>query len=180
MSRRRPKGRRSFLSVYGAEELQAAVLAMKLADRDLRNDINRRARATMGPEWKAGLSQHLRGIPQQQVIVKGAKISTGNPPSITTATTKTKVGHGGGIIPVDQWPVWEYGVSQHYPHQYTRRSRSGRSHTVRRDVNAGAPPRRKNGYVIGPTLADLLPRLASLWVQTIVRTYMDALEQGSE
>lgn len=176
MARRgRAKGRRSLISaVEGPDEIRAAVLAMKRADKDLRKDINARTRATMGPEWTQGLADHVTRT-TDRVILAGARIAAGNPPQLVAGNSKRKVGRA--LVPVENWPLWEYGTNQHYRHEYTRRSKGGGTHTVKRDTMAGQRRRSRTGYVIGPTVATLLPRLASLWVQTIVRTYLDALDE---
>lgn len=173
MSRQRGRGgRKSLLSVYGSDQLQAAVLAMRAADKDLRRDINTRARAVMGPEWTKSLSARLTH-PSQRVITAGARIASGNPPQLVAGNSKRRIGRG--LIPSQHWAGFEYGAAT-YASPYERTSSKGVRHKVKRNTRAHLPGRTKRGHFIGPTVRDILPRLAALWVQTIIRTYLDALE----
>lgn len=162
----------------GPRELRAAVLAMKRADAEVRGDVSARLRAEMSPEWASMLAQHLTGLPQEKILLKGARIAAGNPPVLYAANSKRPVGRGGGMIPTEVWHAWEYGASTHKPRTYERRNRkSPGTHKVRRDTHAGLPARRENGRVIGPALAVFLPRVAAFWTQSVVKAFMDAAEK---
>lgn len=172
--RRRPKaqGRKSILSVHGSEQLQAAVLAVRAADKDLRRDLNARARAVMGPEWVKGLESRLVH-PAQRVVTAGARVAAGNPPQLVAGNSKRKIGRG--LIPVQHWAGFEYGAAR-YRSYYGRVSPRGRKHWLKRDTRAHLPARTKHGHIIGPAVRNIIPRLAALWVQTVIRTYLDAIE----
>lgn len=163
------------LSVGDApREIRAAVLAVKTADREIRNDLNRRTRAEFKPVWTQSLTSKVSGQdPRFNLLPAGAKIQAGNPPSFVTASTKKKVG---GLVAVENWAGFEYGANKAAVSQYERSSPLGRTHKVRRRVQTGHPKRLRKGRVIGPAVQELLPRLASLWVQTVIKTYLDAME----
>lgn len=161
----------------GPRELRAAVLALKAVDRDLRRDMNKRMRDTMNPVWKDTLAQHIGWAPEQ-VILKGARIAAGNPPALIAAGSTRPWRAGSTLTPRAHWHALEYGAGARGEFVgYERLSPQGRRHTVRRRTKAHLKPRRRNGYVIGPTVAQVLPRMASLFVQSVVRSVMDALEE---
>lgn len=160
----------------GPRELRAAVLAMRRADKEVRSDISERMRSVMSPEWAGELAQHLTGIPQEKVLMPGARIAPGNPPVLVAANSRRKIGRA--LIPTEVWPAWEYGSSTRKRTTYERRNRGGEgTHTVTRDTHAGLPAYRKNGRVIGPTVVRILPRVCAFWVQSVVRAFMDAAEK---
>lgn len=160
----------------GPRELRAAVLAMKRADKEIRADIGQQLRSVMSPEWAATLAQHHTGLPQEKILLAGARIAPGNPPVIVAANSRRRMGRA--LIPTDMWQAWEYGASTHKRTTYDRRNRSGSgTHQVTRDTRAGLPAFRKNGRVIGPAVARLLPRVCAFWVQSVVKAFLTAAEE---
>lgn len=159
----------------GPRELRAAVLAMRRADKDVRTDISQRLRSVMSPEWATLLPQFLTGIPQERMLVTGARIAPGNPPQIVAAGSTRKMGRA--LVPSSMWPMFEYGAGGHEPRTYDRRNlvAAGR-HKVTRDTRAGLPAFRKMGRVIGPAVVRFLPRVCAFWVQSVIKAFMDAAE----
>jgi hypothetical protein len=164
------------ISVYGSRELRAATLALKAAGRDLRRDIYARMRATMNPEWQDAVNRRTRTRLSQVTIGRKVQIKAGNPPVLMAATSTRRVSKkGGGLIPSVHWAGIEYGTNDPDAYsEYRRRSANGGSHRVRRRVMRHLPARSR-GRVLGPAVAEIAPRLASLAVQSIVRAYMDII-----
>ena len=166
------------ISARGVPQLRAAVLALKGADRDLRRAIYARMRDTMSPEWRDAVEHRTRTRIAQVTIGNKAQIKAGNPPVLMAATSKRRVSkRGGGLIPDVHWAGVEYGTSDPGAfHEYDRRSKNGGSHKVKRRVNRHLAGRSR-GRILAPAVAEIAPRLASLAVQSIVRTYMDILDR---
>lgn len=159
----------------GPRELRAAVLALRQLPTDVRRIVGQDMRTTMAPEWRGALAQAQR-IPQDAVLFAGARIGAGNPAELVTASGRRRVGRG--LVPLEHWPGFEYGASDHTPRAYTRNRAGYTQHTVRRDVLAGHPPRYRTGRVIGPTVRAILPRVAAYWTQSIIRAALEAAEKG--
>lgn len=165
------------MSVRGSRELKAAVLAVAQARRDVRNDLNRSTRQVMNEPWRAAVAAHASTDLDRQVIVKGARILAGNPPVAVAATSRRRL--KGGLIPVEDWHAVEFGASQGTTSTYPSRSPRGRAFTVHdRHTTRQLPTRSRSGRVAFAAVADIGPRLASLWVQQVVRTFYDAFERG--
>lgn len=161
----------------GSDQLKAAVLAVKGARRDVRNDLNRATRATMNEPWRQAVAAHATTDTDRKVIVRGARIVAGNPP-VAVAATSTRALHG-GMVPARDWPVIEFGADQGTRSTYRSRSRKGRAFTVHeRHTTRQLPARSGSGRVAFAALADLGPRFVSLWVQTVIRTFAEAYEKG--
>ena len=166
------------LSVKGNNTLKALVLAFKAADRDIRNTINRETRAKMSPVWKSMVELHATYAVDAAVIAKGAKIQAGNPPVATAATSKRAL--RGGLVPADTWQPIEFGaVAREKLTTYDRTSPKGTPHKVTRHTARQLPRRADKGRVAYPAFAAVAPRLAALWAQIVVKTYMDAADRAA-
>lgn len=153
---------------------QAAVLAMKAADRDLKRDINRATREEMNPVWRSLVSANATRPIDARVLGKGARIAAGNPPQAIAASSTRAL--SGGLIPADRWHPFEFGSHPEKVSTYTRTSTRGTRHTVTRHTRRQFRRRNPKGQVIMPAFAQIAPRMVSLWVQLIVRKYHEAAE----
>lgn len=164
------------LSVHGARELRAAVLAMRVARREVRNDINRATRQTFNPVWRQLVNDRARTSLDRRVLNTGVRVVAGNPPALVAAGSRRRL--PGGLVPAEQWQGVEFGANRDKVTTYRRRSPSGGTHTVRRHTARQLPARQRTGRVVFPAVADIAPRIASLWVQLIVRKFSEAVEKG--
>lgn len=169
------------LDVGDHRALQAAVLAMKAADRDIKNAINRATREEMNPVWRSLVEEHLMGagIMAGRVLGSGVRIAPGNPPVAKAAQGKRGQGKGRRVIPAEAYAAYEFGaVDRNQYSRYERKNRKGGGyHTVERRTMRHLTRRFPKGRVIYPAFAEIAPRMVSLWVQTIVRTYSEAAEK---
>jgi hypothetical protein len=162
------------VSVGDDRALQAAVLAFKVADRGLKKRINDATRQTLNQPWKQGITQRAATRLEQRVLVPGARIAAGNPPTFVAATSKRRL--RGGLVPDVHGAAVEFGAADDTT-TYDRRKPSGGTTSVTRHTARQLPRRRKTGPVMD-TAGELGGRAASLWVQLIVKTYYDAAESG--
>lgn len=156
--------------------IRAAVLALKAADRGLRSDINKATRVVMSPVWKELITRRSRTRRDRAVLAKGVRIKAGNPPAGIAANSSRAL--RGGLVPGQQWQVFEFGADPGRVTTYDRKSRNGGTHKVTRHTTRQLPGVSRTGHVVYPSLKAFVPRLVSLWVQTIVRTYHDAAEEA--
>ena len=188
------------LRVGDHEELQAAVLAMKAADRDLKRRINQATREKMNPVWQDIVKGNLFGdsVMAGKVLGAGVRIAAGNPPRAMAAQSGKNIGskpnrrgpsRTGRVIPREHYAMWEFGANRMAYSRYERNNpirpvrtpgrksrRTGGTHTVERRVMMHAPRRTPEGRVVYPAFAEIAPRMVSLWVQIIVKSYADAAE----
>lgn len=167
------------LSVRDSRELQASVLALKAADRELRGRINRATVEVGNQIWKPALEAHATRHLDTRVLAVGARVKGGNPPVAMAANSRRAVGRTRRLVPADRWPAFEFGANRDSYSRYTRVNRTaGGSHRVERRTMTGLPPRYRKGRVVFPAFADVAPRMVSLWVQIIVKAYNDAAERS--
>lgn len=132
----------------------------------------------MSPVWKDLINTRSRTRQTKAVINKGVRIKAGNPPAGVAAGSSRAL--RGGLKPAVQWPIFEFGTNDaNRVTTYDRRSKNGGTHKVTRHTTRQLPARARGGHVVYPTLRQFIPRLVSLWVQTIVRTYHEAAEEAS-
>lgn len=160
----------------GDERLRAAALVMKNSRRDVVREINTRTRTTLAPLWKALVETHATYAMDTAVLAKGARIRAGNPPVAIAASSRRRL--RGGLIPAEQYASREFGSNRDRVRTYDRRSKNGGTHKVTRHTARQLPPRYRKGRVVFPAFAEFAPRAAALWVQTVVRTIMDGVDQA--
>lgn len=156
-------------------ELRAAVLAMKRADKEIRSEISQDMRSVMSPEWKSEVTQGLTGAGRMEarMLLPGTRIAAGNPPTLIAASSSRRVGNG--LIPNEHAPGYEFGSHGTRISDVT----SSRGKKYKRHTTRHLPGYVKTGRVVYPAAARILPRVASYWVQSIIRAFMDAAETRS-
>jgi hypothetical protein len=162
------------ISVRDHRELTAVVLAFGRLENTLRTEINRQTRTTLGPIWTAEIGKHVRTRMDAKIMGAGAKVKAGNPPVLQAAQSTKAI--GGRLRPADDWQGWEFGSDKSKTSTYSRKSKKGGTHQVTRHASRQMPPRIRAGRVAYPSMAGTVPRLASLWVSTVVRSVHEAAE----
>jgi hypothetical protein len=156
----------------------AVALALKLVERQTRNDINRESRATLNPLWRSIVQLNATTEMDRRVLAKGARVAPGNPTVLIAASSKKAL--SGGLVPDDRATAaaFEFGSGErNRVKTYDRKNRSGSgSHRVKRHT-ARQMPVKNSGRVVYSSFAEIAPRLTSLWVQIVVRNIMKAHEE---
>lgn len=162
------------ISVFDSAPLQGVILALKGAEREVAAQIRKATRQMVEPVWRQEIAQHTTGRMENRVLVDTARAA------VTNQNVNLKAGHlskrlSGGAPAYLVAPLVEFGADPTWKHE--ARSTRGRSY-VRR-MGSRFRPRNLKGYVAYPTAADVIPRIASLWVQTTVRTFYELVEKGA-
>ena len=196
MGQRRRRGSRHPAAIIdivsGPDEFRLAAGLIALANRDHRRRIMQAQREWLGETWKTELdiNARLAGPRARRLILAGARVKAGNPPVLIAGNSKrpmSRRANGSGLTPIEGWRLAEWGTASTKQTTYERRSesggryvrprgRGGPTHEVTRNTLAGWPTS-KTGHVIGPTVRDVAPRILSYFIQTVVRTYLDALDR---
>jgi hypothetical protein len=127
---------------------------MQSADREIQSAIRQSTRAIAAPVWREELNARPASEQQSRMLVQTARVqASSNTITLTSAGSKRKA-LSGGATPFRLGKAYEFG------------SKRGR----------GMPGTKRGGYVVYPALADVAPRVISMWAQTVMRTVHDALE----
>lgn len=161
------------LDVRKSPELQAAILGMKRANKEIRLEIYKRARTELGGEWVPALQSRASSLAEQRVLVKGArtKVSTEGF-SMVAATSNKQL--SGGLVPSRDYAGFEWGARTRRE-TFSQRSPKGRRYEVTKMINRQFHGRQKEGQIVMESASKLGTRLVALWVKTIVETYRDAM-----
>lgn len=164
------------ISVFDSKILQATILAIRAANKDLQGEIRRFTKSELAPEWQAGLASRASTALESRVLVDTARVTVSNQ-NITLKSASVGKSLSGGLQPkLDYAPV-AFGADPAKVAAYETHSKRGKPYRVTRHTQRQFKPAIKSGYVVYPTAANIIPRLASLWVQTAIRTIMDGVDR---
>lgn len=120
--------------------------------------------------WLDAIMGEARTSLEQRVISATSTIATSDQNiRIQSAAKGRRL--SGGLNPKTDYAGVEFGADREKKTSYVRQGSR-----VTRRTRAQFKPRRKSGYVFYPAARKMVPRLASLWVQTIVRTVADIFD----
>lgn len=163
------------IDVRNSKELQATILALKLMEKTASANIRKWTRQLMLPEWQKGLRERARSRAQNRVLVDTARVTVSNQNvSLKSATIGRSL--VGGLNPKTEWAAFEFGADREKTTTYEA-IRGNKRFKVTRRTRRQLPSRSRSGWVVFPTAADLIPRLASLWYQTTIRSLYEAFER---
>lgn len=159
------------IDAHSSRELQALILSIRQANKEVQAQIRKHTKPMAQREWQKGLAQEAMTRFEHRVLVDTARVAVSNQNVKLKAGGLAKKLSGGGRARELYGPA-EFGaglstVSTH--------SRKGKEYKRKSGDQFRAP--KKSGYVVFPTAARIIPRLAALWTQTAVRTFHEALEQ---
>ncbi len=159
-------------------ELDAVILALRIAGKDLRKELYARSRSTILPEWQQSISDKVGGNRiAQKVLVDTARVNVGTRGIRLTSATSSKAISKGGFKPSENWAAVEFGAKWRVAGIDGRRGQT--RYNYDRQINTSFKHRKRKGYYVFPAADTVIKRLAALWVQTTVRTLRDAVEGKS-
>lgn len=162
------------IDAKSSRELQALILGIRRADREVQAQIRKHTKPMVQTEWQKGLAEHADTPLEHRVLVMTGRATVSN------QNVKLKAGGlakkmSGGAVTYELASQTEFGAT---PKKATYSGRRGsKRYPIERTVNTGFKRPNRRGYVVYPTAADLIPRIASLWVQTAVRTLHEVFER---
>lgn len=166
------------LDVLKSRELLATIYALRAIDSTLQKMVRVHTKKMAEPEWKKALAERADTRLEHRVIVDTSVVSVSNQNVRIQSAGKGRP-LSGGLNPKVNYPPVEFGAHAKGK-TYERRSKKGGTHRVTRVINTQFKPFNGRGYVFWPAAREMVPRLASLWVQTTVKTIGNALEGKRE
>lgn len=163
------------ISVLNSRELLATVNVLKKADKEVAREIRQQTKEMIGPAWNRAVAENVTRRVEARVLADTTRVAVSNQ-NVTLKAASVGRNLPGGLSIKQQWQVIEFGGRSNKPRTYDARSRTGRNYSVTRNTTQQLRPSNRKGYVVYPAAARVIPRLASLWVQTTMRTYLDSFE----
>lgn len=154
--------------------LRTAALAFRGLDPEMRKQITRHIKPVATIAWREETAERAKTKMQSRVLAGTAR--TG----VSGLSVTLRAGGGGrlssGTPTADVSKATAFGANP--SKQWTVTSRKGKQ--FKRRMGGRFPlPKGKGGYVFYPAVGDAIPRVASLVVQTAVRTVHETIEKAS-
>lgn len=161
--------------VDGVRDAVAASYALRRVDAETRREMTRNIRSVVGPIWQGAVRGRVRRPVDEAVLAKGTRVNAGARPALVAANSRRAL--SGGLMPRDDWQGFEFGRTSDATTTYRRRARGSSTWgDVTRHTRRQLPPRYAAGRVLYKAVAEVGPRVFSLWAQTAIRNVFDALE----
>ena len=163
------------ISVYQSRELLALVTGLRNFTREAQTEIRRHTKTMAQPEWQKAVTENASTRLEHRVLAATARVQVS---SQNVSLQSARVGRklSGGLDPKLYWGVVEFGSHRERRNTVTQRSRRGNRYTYTRRTQMQFREFNKTGNAVYPAAADIIPRIASLWVQTAVRTLAEIIE----
>lgn len=164
------------ISVFDSKELQAVLLSIRGFDAELRKQIRQQTKGMAQPEWQKAVTERANSNMEQRVLASTARV-TASDQNVTLQSARIGRSLSGGLKPSEGYGGVEFGANRNVRTTYTATSTKGKSFQVTRRTRSQFRSRNRTGYVVYPAAAEMIPRLAALWAQTVVRTFNEAIER---
>lgn len=167
------------ISVYTSKNLQVAVTLLQGFPSALAKQTRRAIKELATPEWKEAVQTNVHTYSQQAVLANTAKVGvSGQTVTLTSATTGISKQSGVKFSEIAR--AEEFGAPQGQVATYESTSSRGRKFIVHGRHSTKQLPAQSRGWTVYPAAAEIIPRIASLLVQTVVRTFHETFEGGSK
>lgn len=156
------------IDIRGSRELQDVALALRNMDAPVRRYLRSLTKSKMTEPWLSEMNRRATTQLERRVLSATATVATSDQNIRITSASKGRRLRG-GFDPKTEYAGVEFGANREKVKTYTRVSKGGTRHRVTRHTARQLRGRRTSGYVFYPAAREMIPRLASLWVQTIVK-----------
>lgn len=168
------------LSVKGSKQLQAVVLALKIAEPKLRPEMYQRTREKILPDWTTGIQEKINAQPYSKVntaLMKGQRVSVGTQGvSVLAAQSSRPVRPGSTLTPRQNWAAAEFGTKPRV--ELIRGRRGDTQYQYRRRIMTGFLANNRKGKFAFRQAEEIVSRSVAMWVQTVVQVMREAVEEG--
>lgn len=158
------------ISLLVDSPLTVLMHAMRGLDSDMRREIAAQTKGVAQPIWTETLQGHTASRLQSRLAQSGRV-------GVTQANVFLRAGAVGALSSGTRISAVakavEFGMSADA--KIRTRSRTGTPYSRRAGAAFGMP--RRNGNVVYPAARESLTRIASLWIQTAVRTIHETVEK---
>lgn len=159
------------ISVLITRELQVLLQAIKEVPKETAKALRTHTQRAAAPIWEESVRGHVTDRMQTRVLGDTARVS------VTDSNVLLKSAATGTMANGTPKALLAAGTEFGADPNFTRPVTNAQGTTFRRHTKRQFRRPRSGGYVVYPAARDSIPRLASLWVQTAVRTFMETVER---
>lgn len=150
------------LDARRSPSLAAAIQVMHTMPNDVAKATRQHSKAVIEPEYKKGLAERA---PAARMFHK--RLVAPAQAQVSDSGVKLIAGRNGDLV-----RETEFGAYREEVTTYTRKG-----HKVTRRTQRQFHHYTKKGHAVYPTITDMIPRIAALWVQTVYRTVAETVEK---
>lgn len=160
------------ISLLVSKDLGTLVQAASTLDREVRAALRKHTKAAATPIWRDEITHRAGTRLQTRVLVDSARVA------VSDSNVTLKAAQVGKLSSGTRRQVLARGAEfgAHADKRITQRSRKGKVYTRRLGNAFGAP--RRGGNVFFPAFGQAVSRVASLWLQTGIRTVAETFEKA--
>jgi hypothetical protein len=163
------------ISVFTSPELQAMLTRIRELPTEVRKQIRVQTKASALSIWQEEVGANVQNRVEGLVLGRTARVAVTDR-GVRLQAARIGKPLAGGLDIKSQWHAVEFGGAQDTLRAVDTRSRKGTPYTATRHTQRQLRPRRRAGYVVFPAVAETVPRILSLWAQTVARAGHEALE----
>ena len=159
------------ISLLVSKDLATLVQAVRGLDREVAAQLRKHTRVVVEPVWQEAVRGQVSDRAQTRILSDTARAAVSDS-NVTLKSGGTGKTHGtpNSVLARGE----EFGADRTFTK--TLVSKTGKSYKRRTKAQFRLP--RSRGYVVYPAAREVIPRIASLWVQTAVRTVHEVFEKG--
>lgn len=161
------------VSAYSNSQLLAVLRGLRNLDRETKKHLRANLKKMVQTEWQAELAARASTRTEQRVLVGTARAAVSDQ-NVRLKSASIGRSLSGGLKPSESYGPVEFGAPKRV--KTVRSTRRGTPYRTTRDVNAPMRAPNRRGYVVFPTLANIVPRVLAMYTQTFMRAIHEALE----
>lgn len=164
--------------IWESKELQAAILALKIVQKDLRKEILKRTRELILNDWTQSIGDEIStvggDIYATRLTMRNTRVKVGTQGFTLQAATRNTKATSGGLISGTHYYLAEFGAN---PKEVPVQGRRGNTrYQYKRTVNTGFQKRVKNGRYAFKASGKIMNRTIALYAQTCIQMVYKAFE----
>jgi hypothetical protein len=163
------------ISVHVSPELQAMLTRIRELPTEVRKQIRVATKTDALPIWQQTIGANVETRAEALAFGRTARVAVTDR-GVRLQAARVGKTLSGGLSVKTQWQGLEFGADPKVVRKVETTSRKGTSYTAVRHTQRQLRPRKSSGYVVFPAVAESIPRLMSLWLQTVARAGHEALE----
>lgn len=163
------------ISAHVSPELRAMLTRIRELPAEVRKEVRVQTKSDALPIWQEEVGANVQTRVEGLVLGRTARVAVTDKGVRLQAARIGKPLRGGLDIKT-QWHAVEFGGDRGVRRPVETRSRKGTRYTAVRHTQRQLRTRERSGHVAFPAVAQSIPRLMSLWLQTVARAGHEALE----
>lgn len=164
--------------IWQSKELQAAILGLKIVQKDVRKEILKRTRELILKDWDRSVADEISSVGGDiyatRLTMRNTRVKVGTQGFALQAATRNTKATSGGLISGKHYYLAEFGADKAVVPVNGRRGNT--RYQYKRTVNTGFQRRTKNGRYAFKAAGKMMHRAIALYTQSAIQLIYEAFE----